>query len=260
VTLPDVLSILSGALVGTVLGVIGGGGSILAVPLLLYVVGLTDPHVAIGTAALAVSLNAFANLIPHARAGTIKWPCALVFAATGMVGALAGSSLGKLVDGQKLLLAFALAMNAVGVAMLRRKDADGDPGVHIDRSIATRLVGLGLGAGTLAGFFGIGGGFLIVPGLVAGSGMAMLNAIGSSLVGVGVLGLTTAVNYAASGLIDWRVAAFFLTGGIVGGWFGMMLALRLATRRALLTRLFAGALFIVAAVMIFRTATALGLL
>jgi len=260
VTLPDVLSILSGALVGTVLGVIGGGGSILAVPLLLYVVGLTDPHVAIGTAALAVSLNAFANLIPHARAGTIKWPCALVFAATGMVGALAGSSLGKLVDGQKLLLAFALAMIAVGVAMLRRKGADGDPGVHIDRTIATRLVGLGLGAGTLAGFFGIGGGFLIVPGLVAGSGMAMLNAIGSSLVGVGVLGLTTAVNYAASGLIDWRVAAFFLTGGIVGGWFGMMLALRLATRRALLTRLFAGALFIVAVVMIFRTATALGLL
>ena len=259
-TLPDVLSILSGALVGTVLGVIGGGGSILAVPLLLYVVGLTDPHVAIGTAALAVSLNAFANLIPHARAGTIKWPCALVFAATGMVGALAGSSLGKLVDGQKLLLAFALAMIAVGVAMLRRKGADGDPGVHIDRTIATRLVGLGLGAGTLAGFFGIGGGFLIVPGLVAGSGMAMLNAIGSSLVGVGVLGLTTAVNYAASGLIDWRVAAFFLTGGIVGGWFGMMLALRLATRRALLTRLFAGALFIVAVVMIFRTATALGLL
>lgn len=259
-TLPDLLSILSGALVGTVLGVIGGGGSILAVPLLLYVVGVVDPHIAIGTAALAVSLNAFANLIPHARAGTIKWPCALVFAATGMLGAVAGSSLGKLVDGQKLLLAFALAMIAVGVAMLRRKGADGDPGVHIDRTIAVRLMGLGLGAGTLAGFFGIGGGFLIVPGLVAGSGMAMLNAIGSSLVGVGVLGLTTAVNYAASGLIDWRVAAFFLSGGIVGGWLGTRLALRLAARRALLTQIFAAALFIVAAVMIARTATALGLL
>ena len=258
--LPDVLSVISGLLVGTVLGVIGGGGSILAVPLLLYVVGVTDPHVAIGTAALAVSLNAFANLIPHARAGTIKWPCALVFAATGTLGALAGSSLGKLVDGQKLLLAFALVMIAVGVSMLRRKGADGDPGVHIDRTIAVRLAGLGLGAGTLAGFFGIGGGFLIVPGLVVGSGMAMLNAIGSSLVGVGVLGLTTAINYAVSGLIDWRVAAFFLAGGIAGGWLGMMLALRLASRRALLTQIFAAALFIVAAVMIARTATALGLL
>ena len=96
------------------------------------------------------------------------------------------------------------------------------------------------------------GWWLFVPSLTA--------IVGSSLVGVGVLGLTTAVNYAASGLIDWRVAAFFLTGGIVGGWFGMMLALRLAARRAMLTRLFAGALFIVAAVMIFRTATALGLL
>ena len=258
-TLPDVLAILSGALVGTVLGVIGGGGSILAVPLLLYVVGMGDAHVAIGTAALAVSLNAFANLIPHARAGTIKWPCALVFAATGMVGAVAGSSLGKLVDGQKLLFAFALAMIAVGVAMLRRKGTEGDPGVHIDRTIALRLAALGLGAGLLAGFFGIGGGFLIVPGLVVGSGMAMLNAIGSSLVGVGVLGLTTAVNYAASGLVDWRVAGFFLAGGIAGGWLGMILALRLATHRKRLTQIFAAALFLVAAVMMAKTASTLGL-
>jgi len=83
---------------------IGGGGSILAVPLLLYVVGITDPHVAIGTSALAVAANAFANLLGHWRAGNVKWVCAVNFALAGMVGAAMGSTVGKLIDGQQLLL------------------------------------------------------------------------------------------------------------------------------------------------------------
>ena len=81
-TLQDLLSVLAGGIVGFSLGLIGGGGSVLAVPLLLYVVGVRDPHVAIGTSALAVALNAFANLAQHARAGTVKWPCAATFAAS----------------------------------------------------------------------------------------------------------------------------------------------------------------------------------
>ena len=84
----DVLAVLSGGLVGLTLGLVGGGGSILAVPLLLYVVGVQDPHVAIGTSALAVSVNAFANLIAHSRAGNVKWPCAVVFGLSGVAGAL----------------------------------------------------------------------------------------------------------------------------------------------------------------------------
>jgi uncharacterized membrane protein YfcA len=109
------------------LGVIGGGGSILAMPLLLYVVGMKDPHVAIGTSALAVAANAFANLIQHARAGTVKWPCALVFGASGVTGALIGSTLGKMVAGQHLLVLFAGVMVVVGVSMLRGKSGGGDP-------------------------------------------------------------------------------------------------------------------------------------
>src|SRR5579863_8822413 len=93
------LAILSGSAVGFSLGLIGGGGSILAVPLLLYVVGVTEPHVAIGTSALAVSVNAFVNLVGHWRAGTVKWRCAAVFAAAGTIGAAIGSSLGKVVEG-----------------------------------------------------------------------------------------------------------------------------------------------------------------
>src|ERR1700674_2803230 len=102
--LVDVLAILSGTLVGFTLGLVGGGGSILAVPLLVYVVGVPSPHIAIGTSAIAVAASAAANLAGHARAQTVKWPCALVFAVAGIVGAAGGAQLGKMVDGSRLLM------------------------------------------------------------------------------------------------------------------------------------------------------------
>src|SRR5580693_7838005 len=117
--LHHLLTVLCGSLVGFSLALIGGGGSILAVPLLLYVVGVRDPHTAIGTSALAVSANAFANLIPHARAGNVRWPAAFMFAATGVLGAFLGSSLGKIIDGHRLLVLFALLMLVIAALMLR---------------------------------------------------------------------------------------------------------------------------------------------
>lgn len=248
-----VLALLSGSLVGFSLGLIGGGGSILAVPLLLYVVGIGDPHVAIGTSALAVSVNAFINLIGHWRAGTVKWPCASVFAAAGILGAALGSSLGKVVDGQKLLVLFALAMIAVAIAMLRPRGSGGDPDVRLTPRIALQLIGVGLAAGAVSGFFGIGGGFLIVPGIMLGSGMPILNAIGSSLLSVGVFGLTTAANYALSGLVAWGIAAEFIAGGIIGGLVGTQLAVKLSTSRRALARIFAAAIVAVALYMLSRT-------
>ncbi|QCG99119.1 sulfite exporter TauE/SafE family protein (plasmid) [Azospirillum sp. TSA2s] len=255
----ELLTILSGSLVGFSLGLIGGGGSILAVPLLLYVVGVPDPHVAIGTSALAVAVNAFANLAQHARAGTVKWPCAATFAASGVVGAFVGSSLGKSVNGEGLLFLFALVMVVVGISMLRGRGSEGDPTVRINKSIAVRLVGIGFLTGAVSGFFGIGGGFLIVPGLLLGSGMAVINAIGSSLFSVGTFGLTTAANYALSGLVDWTVAGLFIAGGVVGGFAGMKAAVGLSTRKGALTQVFAGVLFTVAAYMLYRNVGALGL-
>ena len=249
----NVLAVLSGSAVGFSLGLIGGGGSILAVPLLLYVVGIGDAHVAIGTSALAVSANAFGNLIGHSRAGNVKWPCAATFAVAGIAGAAIGSSLGKLVDGQKLLFLFALAMIAVGAAMLRPRSAAGDPGVRITPAIAVRLVVVGVIVGAFSGFFGIGGGFLIVPRIMLGSGMAILSAIGSSLLSVGAFGLTTAINYAISGLIDWKVAALFIIGGLVGGIFGTRTAVRLAADRRKLIYTFAAVIFAVAVYMLVRT-------
>ncbi len=245
-----ILAVLSGSLVGFTLGLTGGGGSIMATPLLLYVVGL-GPHAAIGTGALAVSVNAFVNFAGHARAGNVRWRNAIVFALAGVAGAATGSTLGKAFDGKRLLFLFALLMIVVGVSMLRRRPVQAVGGGDNNGSIV-KVVGAALAVGTLSGFFGIGGGFLIVPGLLFSTGMPMLFAVGSSLLAVGTFGLTTAVNYAVSGLIDWPIAAEYIAGGIAGGFAGMALAIRLAPRKALLNQVFAGFIFVVAAYMLYK--------
>ncbi len=251
------IALLCGSLVGFSLGLIGGGGSILAVPLLLYVVGIRDPHVAIGTSALAVGINALVNFLGHWRRGNVKWPCAIVFAAAGVLGAMVGSTAGKMVDGGKLLFLFALVMIAVGLAMLRPRASGGDPDVRMNPAIAGRLLAVGFVVGAVSGFFGIGGGFLIVPGIMLGSGMSVLNAIGSSLLSVAAFGLTTAANYARSGLIDWRVAAEFIAGGALGGLIGIVVAGRLAAQRRVLSSVFAAVVLTVAAYMLIRSGLAL---
>lgn len=242
IELADFLSLGSGALVGLVLGLIGGGGSILAVPLMVYVVGVDDPHAAIGTSAAAVGATALGNLVHHWRLGHVKWGCALVFAGAGVIGAAIGSSLGKIIDGQALLSLFGLAMIAVGLAMLRKRKGGEDAGVQLTRETAAkllpRLTGSGLMVGTLSGLFGIGGGFLVVPGLVAATAMPILNAVGSSLVSVTAFGTTTAANYALSGWVDWRIAALFLLGGVAGGFLGAALAKRLGEGKDTLKRVF----------------------
>lgn len=237
----------SGSAVGFALALVGGGGSILAVPALLYLVGITDTHLAIGTSALAVAVNAFANLAMHARRQAVKWRCAGVYAVSGVFGAALGSSLGKLVDGRHLLLLFAAAMVAVGLAMLRPKAAGGDPDIQLNARILPKLVILGAITGLVSGFFGIGGGFLVVPGLMLGSGMPMLNAVAASLVSVGSFGLTTAANYAWSGQVHWIAAAWFVGGGLVGGVIGLRMSAFAASRKGLLNRIFAGLIFAVAA-------------
>jgi len=252
ITAQAILAVLSGAAVGFSLGLIGGGGSILAVPLLLYVVGITDPHVAIGTSAVAVSVNAFANLAIHWRAGTVHWPCALLFGSAGVLGAAVGSTLGKLVDGERLIVLFALVMIAAGIAMLRPQASQGQACERIDKRIGLRLVTLGIAAGFIAGFFGIGGGFLVVPGIVLSSGIPILNAIGSSLFSVGVFSMTTALNYQLSGFVIWIIAAEFIAGGVIGGFFGMKAAVKLAPKRNTLNYVFCGAVFAAASYLLLR--------
>lgn len=249
------LAAATGSLVGLVLGLVGGGGSILAVPLLVYVVGVASPHIAIGTAAIAVAINAAASLATHARLGTVKWPCAIVFALSGVVGTYFGTVLGKAMDGKSLLALFGILMIAAGLNMLR-PNAPSNANVRLTSETAAyllpRLIPMGLGVGVLAGFFGIGGGFLIVPGLILATGMAPRNAIATSLVAVTAFGLTTAGSYAASGLIDWPLAAIFIAGGLVGGLAGVALNTALRERQAVLARVFAVTVILIGAAMAVR--------
>lgn len=242
--LQGLLSIASGSLVGFTLGLVGGGGSILAVPLLVYVVGVPSPHIAIGTSAVAVAASAAANLAGHARAKTVKWPCAIVFALAGIAGAAGGAQLGKMVDGGRLLALFGVLMVVVGLAMSRPRKSGGNPDVALTREsilgLAPLLIAVGFAVGLLSGFFGIGGGFLIVPGLIGATAMPLINAIGSSLVSVTAFGLTTAASYAWSGLVDWEIAGLFVVGGALGGLLGTRLAARLTGYKHALSMTFSG--------------------
>jgi len=247
------LGVGSGSLVGFSLGLVGGGGSILAVPMMVYLVGVGSPHIAIGTSAVVVAVNAAASLIGHARHGTVKWPCAIVFAGAGIAGAAIGSLLGKMIDGQKLLVLFAALMMVIGALMLRGRTGEGDSTVRMGRDNLPALMGLGLASGALSGFFGIGGGFLIVPALMLATGMPILNAVGSSLVAVMAFGTTTAASYAFSGLVDWTLAAIFIAGGMIGSLAGGKAATLLAGKRGALNGIFAAVIFAVAIYMLLRS-------
>jgi uncharacterized protein len=235
----------SGVLVGFLLALFGGGGSVLAAPLLIYLVGMQDPHVAIGTSALAVAATALFGLVRHWRAGMVKWPCAALFAGAGLSGSVAGSALAREVDGRQLLVWFAVGMGLIALSMFRQPKDTGNPAVSISWPLALRLAPAGLATGLAAGFFGIGGGFLIVPGLMLAAGMTLSHAAASSLVSVAVFGLGTSMGYASAGMVDWPVAGVLVAGGAVGTLAGLRFAGRLVRDPMTGRRMFAS--FILAA-------------
>lgn len=243
------LSVASGSLVGFILGLIGSGGSILALPLLVYVVGFEgDPHTAIGTTALAVAGSAFANLVQHHRNGGVRLRTGLLFAAPGVVGALLGAQLGLATDGGVLLLLFAFVLLAAAWYMLRGPPAPRADPAHPPQSALVMVAGALVGVAS--GFFGIGGGFLIVPALILAARLDTKAAIGTSLVAVTAFGLATATRYGLAGEIDLRVAGLFLAGGLAGGVAGTLLHHR--TDPAGLRRVFAAGLVLVAGYMLQR--------
>jgi len=257
-----ILSIFSGIIVAFSLGLIGGGGSILAVPLLLYLVGFKEAHLVIGTTSLAVAASAFMDFVMHLRQGHVWWRTASIFAVFGSGGAFAGSVLGKALNGSKLLFLFAILMLVVAFVMLRpRSKAVEDVNKKEPRSVGKRplllTILIGLGTGALSGFFGIGGGFLIVPGLMMASGMSVLSAVGSSLLSVTAFGLTTTISYATAGLVDWGVAGLFIAGGLIGGYGGEKLSVYLGEKSVKYLRyIYAAVIIAVAIYMIYKNITA----
>ena len=245
------LAVISGLSIGFCLGLVGGGGGILGVPLLLYFVKIDDPHVAIGSTAVSVALIALFNLAGYARAGLVRWRVALIFALCGTAGAFAGSALALQVNGRALLLLLALMMLVVAARMLhgaRQQHATvlaPTTTTPPPNKLATAFAALA--TGSVSGFFGIGGGFLIVPALHVVAGISMLEAVASSLLSVVAFGTTTAVNYALAGKVSLPLAFALVGGGIAGGKLGIRLAQALQWKKGMLNTIFAGILLLVVA-------------
>lgn len=214
-------------LVGISLGLLGGGGSILTVPLLVYVAG-QDPKTAIATSLLVVGVTSAAGAVSHARAGRVQWRTGLVFGAAGMAGAYAGGRLGTAIDGTVLLIAFALMMGATSIAMLRgrrdREPADGEMALW-------KVLVEGVVVGLVTGLVGAGGGFLVVPALVLFGGVPMGIAVGTSLVVIAMKSGAGLAGYLAGVTIDWPLALSVTAAAVVGSFVGGRLVDRIPQDR-----------------------------
>lgn len=213
------LAIALAVVVGLILGMLGGGGSILTVPLLVYVAGL-EPKAAIASSLLVVGVTSAVAALSHAFAGRVRWRTGLIFGGAGMVGAYGGGRLAHFVPGQVLLLAFAVLMIVTSIAMLRgRREPDPSkvaPHLPIGRTVLT-----GAAVGSIAGLVGAGGGFLVVPALALLGGLAMPTAVGTSLVVISVTSFGGLAGHLPSVQIDWPLAgavtAAAVAGALVGG-------------------------------------------
>jgi uncharacterized membrane protein YfcA len=217
-----IAGLLLSAVIGLSLGLIGAGGSIITVPLLVYVMRV-HPHQAVGMSLAVVGSTALVGAGMHALRGAVSLRAALLFAAGGVLGALGGSRLTYLVSPQTLLLIFAALMFTVAVLMLRDKRPDEARAASVPRALAA-----GLGVGVLTGFLGVGGGFLIVPALVLFGGLTMKQAVGTSLLVIAMNSAAGFVGHLGYGEFDLRLGA--LVGGmaILGALAGTQLSGRIS--------------------------------
>ncbi|WP_067797754.1 sulfite exporter TauE/SafE family protein [Actinomadura formosensis] len=223
---------LAGALaVGISLGLLGGGGSILTVPLLVYLAGV-EPKQAIAMSLFVVAATALAGVLPHARAGRVRWRTALLFGAAGMVGAYLGGRLGAYIPGGVLLVAFAVMMVVTALAMLRRRPAPAEGAGHTsgERPIL-RILAEGVTVGLVTGLVGAGGGFLVVPALVLLGGLSMPVAVGTSLVVIAMKSVAGLAGYLYSVSLDWPLTLAVTAVAVVGGFAGSRLAGRIDPQR-----------------------------
>lgn len=216
------LAVALAVLVGLSLGLLGGGGSILTVPLLVYVAGM-DAKEAIATSLLVVGVTSAAATVGHARAGRVQWRTGVVFGLAGMAGAYAGGRLAAFIPGTVLLLAFAVMMVATGVAMLRGRKGVDESKAHSTLPVG-RVVLDGLVVGLVTGLVGAGGGFLVVPALALLGGLPMPVAVGTSLLVIAMKSMAGLAGYLSSVQIDWGLAAAVTAAAVAGSLVGGRLA------------------------------------
>jgi uncharacterized protein len=245
-----------GALIGLSLGALGAGGSLLTLPILVYVMGV-PVHSAAGTSLAIVGLNAAAGALDQLRRGRSLPRTGLAFGLSGLVAALAGAWLNHQVRPELVLALFALLMLGAAWSLVRRRAAPDAGGFteHYTPAAWLRLVAVGLAVGLLTGFFGIGGGFLIVPALVLALGLPMRLAVGTSLLAIALNALWGLLGYLRFGGLDWGLIAPFALSGLLGVVLGGRLAGHLPERA--LRAAFAGVVVAIAAYTFVRSATAL---
>lgn len=243
------LAVALAVFVGVSLGLLGGGGSILTVPLLAYVAGL-DAKQAIASSLFVVGVTSAVGAVAHARAGRVRWRVAGVFGAAAMTGAYAGGRLARFVPGEVLLIAFAVIMIAAAVAMLRgRKDvADESAG----RLPVVRIAVQGAVVGMISGLVGAGGGFLLVPALALLGGLPMPAAVGTSLVVISMQSFAGLAGHLADDPIDWKLTGMVTAAAVVGSLIGGLLLPRVDP--ATLRKAFGWFVLVMASVVLAREA------
>ncbi|MFC4117156.1 sulfite exporter TauE/SafE family protein [Nonomuraea zeae] len=223
------LTLTAVALVGVTLGLFGGGGSILAVPVLVYLAGVPAKQ-AIALSLFVVALTSAVSAIGHARAGRVRWRTGLVFGAAGMAGAYTGGLIGPHLPETLLMAAFAAMMLATAIAMIRdRRTPPATPARH--ELPVLHVIAEGVAVGLVTGLVGAGGGFLVVPALVLLGGLPMGVAVGTSLLVIAMKSLAGLAGYLHSVPIDWSVALPVSAAAVAGGLAGGSLAGRINADR-----------------------------
>ncbi|WP_457560619.1 sulfite exporter TauE/SafE family protein [Caminibacter sp.] len=210
-----VLTILSGLLSGLALGLTGGGGSILAVPLLVYLVGI-DIHLAIVTSLIAVGATSLISSLTYMRDNLVRFKTAFLMAAPGLISTYLGSLVNKHLNGHLLLVLFSFLMFYIGYRMTKKRKTPEKAGKNY-----LKIIILGFVVGFASGLFGVGGGFLLVPALYMGANLSMKESIGTSLFIIFLFGLFGMGSYIIQHRpINFLISAVFVIGGVVGGYIG----------------------------------------
>jgi uncharacterized protein len=254
VELQFITGLILSAGIGLSLGLIGGGGSIITVPVLVYVMSV-DAHLAIPMSLAVVGATSFIGSFLHRRRGNVQLKTGLLFGAAGIFGALAGSPLTRLFSSAALLLIFAGLMLFVAVLMFRKKNAAEIENISTKVPSVGKALAAGFAVGVLTGFLGVGGGFLIVPALVMFGGLSMKDAVGTSLLVIFLNCVAGLAGHAIQSHFDWYLTSLVTILAAGGAIAGTLLSHRLAAHR--LQKVFSIFVFFVAVFLIAKNYTVL---
>jgi hypothetical protein len=243
------LALVLAIVIGLSLGMLGGGGAIVTLPVLVYVAGIPTQQ-AVGMSIAVVGATSLIGSVVQYLRGHFHVQATVLFTLTGMVGAYFGAGLTHLLPPSVLLLLFACLMLVVGGVMLRGRRATDGTG----ECRPLRCLMIGAAVGVLTGFLGVGGGFLLVPTLVFFAGLDMRRAVGSSLAIIALNSIAGLVGHLRYTALDWGLTASFLVVALIGMWLGLALAGRIPEQT--LRKLFAGFVLAVAGVLLITNVTA----